>query len=348
MKTYYTIPNVNKKVIQIHIPYQDRKRRNQIKKIKGFRYEPKQKCWFIPNTEQNKRTLKNMNLFNKKYYEHEVYKKIDQKIKLKSYSPSTVNTYKSQIIQFLDYFANEDIENLTKEDIEAYVYHLKNRQNISLSKQNQVINAIKFYYEQVLGKRRTYYDITRPKKEQKLPEVLSEAEVKMILEAPKNLKHKALLYITYSSGLRASEVIGLRVQDIHSDEGYVYVKGGKGKKDRRTILSEKALKVIRAYYKKYKPKYWLFEGEADKQYSTTSLRKVLHKAVSKTTVKINVTPHTLRHSFATHLVKQGYNLRIIQTLLGHNDISTTSIYTHIASIDRSVVKSPLDNFKNND
>lgn len=343
MKTSYTIPKDNNKIIKIYIPYNDRKRRTLIKKVKGFRYDAEKKVWIIPNTPTNRNLLKKMNLFNKNYFEHEVFKKIDQKINLKSYSRSTINVYKSQIIQFLDFFSNEDVENLTKDDIEAYVYYLKNRQNISLSKQNQVINAIKFYYEQVLGKERTYYAITRPKKEQKLPEVLSEEEVKMILNAPKNLKHKALLYITYSSGLRISEVIGLRIQDIHSDEGYVFVKGGKGKKDRRTILSDKALTVIRAYFKKYQPEIWLFEGgKKGQQYTATSIRNVLKRAVSKTNIQTRVTPHTLRHSFATHLVKRGVNLRIIQTLLGHNDIQTTAIYTHIASIDRSVVKSPLD------
>lgn len=348
MRTYYQISEETPGRIMISIAYNDHNRRQQIKKIKGYQYHSDKKIWTIPNTPSNLALLKEMNLFNIIHYESDILKKVDQKIQLKNYSQSTINTYKSQLVQFLDYFSNENVEDLTKDEIEAYLYYLKRRQNISLSKQNQVINAIKFYYEHVLGRDRTYYDITRPQKAQTLPEVLSEEEVQLIINAPKNLKHKAILYITYSGGLRISEVTGLRVQDIHSDEGYIFVKGGKGQKDRRTTLSEKALAIIREYYKKYKPKKWLFEGARQgQQYSKTSIRNILKQAVEKASIEKSVTPHTLRHSFATHLVKRGINLRIIQTLLGHNDITTTSIYTHIASIDSSVVKSPLDDFKKN-
>ncbi|MBK8080500.1 MAG: tyrosine-type recombinase/integrase [Saprospiraceae bacterium] len=175
---------------------------------------------------------------------------------------------------------------------------------------------------------REYYDIQRPKRSQSLPNVLSKQEVAAILSAPKNIKHKAILLIIYSAGLRISEAIQLRISDIHSKEGYIFIKGGKGKKDRKSVLSPIALDVLRTYYKAHKPSYWLFEGQDGGQYTAKSIQNIFIAAVEASKSNPWATVHTLRHSFATHLLASGTNLRYIQTLLGHSSSKTTEIYTH--------------------
>jgi len=224
----------------------------------------------------------------------------------------------------------------------SYLYHLIEKYKISESKQNTVINAIKAYYEHVLGRPREYYDIQRPKKPQTLPNVLSQEETKRLLNAPSNLKHKAILHTIYSCGLRISELIKLRIEDVHKNEGYVFVKGAKGKKDRHTVLSPKLVELLEAYEKEYKPSYWLFEGQTGGQYSASSIRAIFRRAVKAADANAWATVHTLRHSFATHLLQQGVNLRYVQAMLGHSSPKTTQIYTHVLEINDKVVHSPLD------
>ena len=214
--------------------------------------------------------------------------------------------------------------------------------HISETKQNTIINAIKFYYEQVLGQPREFYDIQRPKRSKTLPGILSMDEVQSILTAVDNIKHKAILHTIYSGGLRISELLNLRIEDIRSDDGYIFVKGAKGKKDRRTILSKHLLILLRDYYKVNKPSYWLFEGQSGGKYSASSVQSIFRKAVKKANINPWATVHSLRHSFATHLLQQGTNLRYIQSLLGHSSSKTTEIYTHLLKVDNSIVKSPLD------
>jgi integrase/recombinase XerD len=169
-----------------------------------------------------------------------------------------------------------------------------------------------------------------------------------LLESPKNIKHKAILLTIYSAGLRISEAINLRVKDIHSDEGKIFVKDSKGKKDRNTVLSPILLSVLRIYYKSHKPSYWLFEGQDGGKYSAKSIQNILRKAIDNSGVNPWGTVHTLRHSFATHLLQEGVNLRLIQSMLGHSSSKTTEIYTHILSINNKSVKSPLDFLDNLD
>jgi len=194
----------------------------------------------------------------------------------------------------------------------------------------------------VLAQPRSYYNIQRPKKHKTLPNVLGEQDVLKLLQSPKSLKHKAILCLLYSAGLRISEIPKLRIEDIRSTEGYIFVKGAKGKKDRRTVLSVSLLSLLREYVKKYKPSYWLFEGQSGGQYTTSSIQKIFRRAVKESNINPWATPHTLRHSFATHLLQQGANLRYIQSMLGHASSKTTEIYTHVMTINNSQVKSPLD------
>jgi site-specific recombinase XerD len=216
-----------------------------------------------------------------------------------------------------------------------------NKKN-SHSYQNQAINAIKFYYEVVLGLPHRFYAVDRPRKEFKLPEVLSEEETVRLINTINNLKHKAIVVTIYSCGLRLSELINLKISDIHSDRKMLLIKNAKGNKDRTTILSDDTLRLLRKYYLEYKPKVYLFEGQFGEQYSSTSVQVIIRNAAKTAKILKHVSPHTLRHSFATHLLENGTDLRYIQTLLGHSSPKTTEIYTRVSSKSLKEIKSPID------
>lgn len=268
-----------------------------------------------------------------------------QKLEMRRYSINTIRTYRSMFCDFLNYYHQHDevkINQLEEKDIKRYIYHLVKERKVSESFQNQAINAIKFYYEQVLGRKKIFIKIDRPRKELRLPKVLSKDEVKLIISCIHNIKHKAIISLIYSAGLRLSEVINLKIEDIHSKQGLIFVRAGKGKKDRTTLLASSILPLLRAYYIDYKPKEWLFEGPFEKQYSVKSVQRIFQVALIKAKIRKKATIHTLRHSFATHLLENGTNLRYIQELLGHSSSKTTEIYTHIRSEGIEKVKSPLD------
>ena len=212
-----------------------------------------------------------------------------------------------------------------------YILQLIREHNISSSQQNQRINSIKFYYEKVLGRERTVYSIDRPRKERQLPDVLSRDEVRGMLEVTKNLKHKSLIAIIYSCGLRRSEVINLSLKDIDSERMLIKVRGGKGKKDRYVQLAVNVLDLLRRYYQKEKPAVWLFEGANGKKYSATSIYNVIKHAAHEAGITKRVYPHILRHSFATHNLEQGMDIRFIQEWMGHESIKTTQRYTHVSN-----------------
>ncbi|MBI4653963.1 MAG: tyrosine-type recombinase/integrase [Nitrospirae bacterium] len=204
------------------------------------------------------------------------------------------------------------------------------------------VNALKFYYGTML-KKRFLYEIKRPRKDKKLPVVLSKEEVAKILNAVDNIKHKAILMIAYSSGLRVSEVVKLKAEDIDSKRMLIHVKGAKGRKDRYTLLSETVLETLRAYWRKYRPQKWLFEGAREGRYlSTRTADKIFVNACEKAGIKKEVSFHTLRHSFATHLLEGGKDLRYIQELLGHTHSKTTEIYTHVSTKSLGKIVSPID------
>ncbi len=223
-----------------------------------------------------------------------------------------------------------------------FLRYLVDERQISTSYQNQSINAIKFYYEQVLGGKRKFYFLDRPRKEKRLPVVLSEEEVVRIFGQVGNIKHKCLLMLIYSAGLRIGEALNITVADIDSARGQVSIRGAKGNKDRVSLLSASLLPLLREYYQQYQPKKYLFEGMGGGKYSARSAQAVLKRAVKQAKIKKNVTLHTLRHSFATHLLENGTDLRYIQTLLGHNSSRTTEIYTHVSTKALRDIRSPLD------
>ena len=239
-----------------------------------------------------------------------------------------------------------DVDVLTKEDIQEYILYLKEKRSYSSSSQNQAVNAIKFYYEKVKGQQRETYWIERPRKETKLPKVISEEEVVRMLQGIDNLKHLAIVSLLYSSGLRRSELLNLKKGDINVARKQILVEGGKGKKDRITILSETALEVLKKYVIEYKPTHFLFEGKPGNKYSSTSVAKIVQQAAEKAQTPMKVTPHILRHSFATHLMDQGIETRYIQILLGHESLNTTAIYAHVSTKSLNSISSPLDRLNN--
>ena len=274
----------------------------------------------------------------------DVLKRYKELLIQKRYSNNTQRIYCNYFKDFNLHFKDDDLDKLSIEEINNYILDLIQSKNISISQQNQRINAIKFYYEKILGRDKQYYALHRPNKEHKLPKVLSKNEVKKILDSCSNIKHYCILLLIYSAGLRRSELINLKVSDINSERMIINIIGAKGKKDRISLLSENTLKLLRKYYKKYKPVNCLFEGMNGGKYSPTSVAKILKKATLKAGLQKNVTPHMLRHSFATHLLEQGTDLRYIQELLGHNSSKTTEIYTHVSKKAIAKIKNPVDDF----
>lgn len=254
-----------------------------------------------------------------------------EKLETKRYSANTQKTYINCITVFTGYFADADIRELTREQINSFILHLIQNGKISASYQNQMINAIKFYFEQVLGHKKEYYKIDRPRRGRKLPEVLSKDEVGLMLKNSENKKHKCLLALIYSCGLRRNEVINLRLEDVDKERMQIRIRSGKGDKDRTVQLSPVLLKAMREYYKEYKPAEWLFEGQKGGKYSAESIFRVVKDTALKAGITKRVYPHILRHSFATHNLEQGIDIRYIQEWMGHESIKTTQQYTHVAN-----------------
>ena len=266
-----------------------------------------------------------------------------QKLRELRYSENTIKTYTTNFEEFINYYSTIEIDKITEPQIIAFCRYLVTTRNVSASYQNNSINAIKFYYEKVLGGQRRLYALDRPRKEKSLPTVLSIEEVTQILKNVTNLKHKAILMTIYSGGLRLSEVSNLLITDIDSDRMQIKITQSKGNKDRYTLLSYKLLTLLREYFKAYKPTKYLFEGQQKESYSTRSVQQIFKEACTKAKIEKRATVHTLRHSFATHLLENGTDLRYIQTLLGHESSKTTEIYTHVTTKGFDQIINPLDN-----
>ncbi|WP_108869410.1 site-specific tyrosine recombinase/integron integrase [Aquimarina aquimarini] len=252
------------------------------------------------------------------------------KLELKRYALNTCKTYISQFEKFINKFPNHTIIELSEQEIRTYLQQLI-QQKKSHSYINQAINSIKFYYETVMGMPNRFYSIERPRKQQKLPNVLAKEDILKMIDTTKNIKHKCIISLLYSSGLRRSELLELKITDIDSSSMLIKVRQAKGNKDRYTILNQTVLDNLRAYYKLYKPKLYLFESiKSEKKYSASSVLKIVNQAAKKAKINQSVHPHMLRHSFATHLLEEGIDLRYIQVLLGHSSSKTTEIYTHVA------------------
>ncbi|MGA9363364.1 MAG: site-specific tyrosine recombinase/integron integrase [Bacteroidota bacterium] len=276
-----------------------------------------------------------------------LWTKVREEMRLRNYSLKTIKAYLSCLRAFVRYFRPRHPRELTNSDIKAYLLHLIETEKFAASSVNQVINAVRLLYVELYRMPLTIGHIPRPKKERKLPVVLSNSEVVRIFNAATNLKHKALLMLIYSAGLRVGEATRLRPEDIDSERNLIHIRGGKGRKDRYTILSATVLNTLREYWRIHRPERYLFEGqETGKPYSVRSIEKVFSRAAQKAEIGKHVTAHTLRHSFATHLLEQGVDLRYIQELLGHGSSKTTEIYTHVSNKTLGQIQSPLDKIMN--
>ncbi len=335
-----------------------------IKKMPFNTWDTKNKWWTIPYSEKLLSEIKetarvqSINiLYEEEQKSEEKAKRISpfdisnyrscpeeylRKLKELRYSKNTIKTYKGLFEEFINYFHKFEIQLIDEKMIIAFLQYLVMERKISPSYQNQSINAIKFYYERVLGGKRKIYLVERPRREKTLPVVLNETEIINTIRQVKNIKHKVIILLTYSSGLRLSELLNLKIKDIDSKRMQVFVRQSKGRKDRYTLLSKKVLPVLRQYFEEYKPKEWLFEGAKGKQYSESSVQTIVKEAYQKAGIKKKVSTHTLRHCFGTHLLENGTDLRYIQVLMGHESSKTTEIYTHVTTKGFDQIKNPLD------
>lgn len=316
---------------------------NRFKKLDGAKWSATLKMWHLPDTAEYRQKFK---IPAEKQLSAEARQQIEkfvQWLRSKRYSESTIKTYTEAIRIFLQFFSEKALNDIGNEDIITFNndYILKNK--LSASYQNQMVNAVKLFFQTVQNRKLNIEQIHRPKKPKTLPNVLSKEEIKAILEAHGNLKHRTMLSLIYACGLRRSELLNLKPADIDSKRGVLLIKQAKGKKDRIAPISEKIIELLRQYYKAYKPQTWLFEGQTKgEQYSEKSLENVLKQALQKANIKKPVSLHWLRHSYATHLLESGTDLRSIQELLGHNSSKTTEIYTHVSTKSLQKIKSPFD------
>jgi len=269
-------------------------------------------------------------------------KSAKQKLLIRNYSERTVASYLSAINHFASWLIIEKVTKVNDEIVENYLYDLKKNKKRSISSMKQTVAALKFIFVDVLNKPIPSSLEIRFRIEEKIPVVLSELEVTRILNSVINLKHKVILMTIYSSGIRLNELLSLQVQDIDFDRNLIVVKMGKGNKDRQSVLSQSLKCILLQYLKKYQPSKYVFEGQKGGRYSASSVQSIMKKAVKNSGIKKHATVHTLRHSFATHLLENGTDIRFIQELLGHKRLETTQIYTHIAKVSFDRIKSPLD------
>jgi integrase/recombinase XerD len=270
---------------------------------------------------------------------------LEQTLMLRRLAHETIKTYRNCFRHFIMYYNDTKPSQISRAQIDAYIVYRIRKGHFSESMQNQVLSALKWFYAETIHQEEKVENIIRPKNPQKLPHVFTTKEVEKLLNAPSNVKHKCILALIYSAGLRLGEATRLNVWDVQTETGRLFIRGGKGKKDRYTILSPQVAEKIEAYKAIYRPIEWLFEGQTGGQYSKRSIQALFSEAKLKTRVNPHGTVHTLRHSFATHLLESGLDLRYIQDLLGHESSKTTEIYTHITKIGWDKVKSPIDNLK---
>lgn len=258
-------------------------------------------------------------------------------------SPNTVNTYCDSMKTFFRFYNNKPINEISNDDITRFNVEYIIKNGLSNSFQNQVINALKYFYRIYNGSKIEIDEIERPRREHKLPNVLSKAEVKKIIDSLTNIKHRMMISLIYACGLRRSELLNLKFNDINSDRNLLFIAQSKGNKDRIVPIGEGLIESLRDYYRDYRPEKWLFEGQKKgTRYSEKSLESVLKKAISIAGIDKPVTLHWLRHSYATHLLENGTDLRYIQELLGHKSSRTTEVYTHVSQRNIQQIRSPFD------
>ncbi len=342
--------------IALHFEY-SKTANERVRKLTGVKWSNTLKVWHVPDNDvyraQFKLPVRNITaqqiatkketLTQLSQTEQQHLLRFENLLRVKAYSESTLKNYRNEFAVFLRTARGRvDIDLLTETQLNGYLLYLIEKKNYGESQLNLAVSALKFYYEKVSHKPRLHFDLPRPRKRHPLPKVIDKQSVIKLLNAPENTKHKTMLMCAYAAGLRVSEVAVLKVAHIDSKRMTIRIEQSKGKKDRYVMLSQKLLDQLRLYVKEYKPKAYLFEGQYGAAISPRTIQEVFTAAKHKAGIKQKVGIHSLRHSFATHLHESGIDIKYIGDLLGHKDVKTTSIYTHVSKREIGKIKSPLD------
>ncbi len=331
----------------------------RIKQVADARWSSSLKGWHLPDNEENRKKCgiepaTALSIQQQKVQTSSIRLSANNKeqlllyleqLALKKYSKSTLQTYRNEFMQLLQLLKDLHVQDLTPEHLKRYMLYCVVKLQLSENTLHSRLNALKFYYEQVLKREKFFWEIPRPKKHIILPKVLGEQEIARLFNAVTNKKHKAILFTAYSAGLRVSEAVRLKMSDIDSDRMQILIEKAKGKKDRYVTLSPILLDVLRSYLKEQKkrPKTFLFEGEVENEpYPSRTAQKVFQRAKEKAGIQKHVSFHSLRHSFATHLLEKGVDIRFIKDILGHFSIKTTERYLHVTREKLVNISSPLD------
>lgn len=330
-----------------------------VKSIQNSRWSKTHSSWYLPcnleNLKEFYKTFKGITHINTDKLSLKLQQKLDLTIsqkkllngfylylKGKRYSSSTIKTYTFFIADFILFYKNRNLKELTNRDVEIYIEQIFLQRKYSVSSQRQFISALKLFVKYYPEIQIEEIALTRPKRDKKLPNVLSQEEVLRLIQVTKNIKHRAIIALVYSCGLRIGELINLKLEHIDIARRQLLIKNAKGRKDRYVVLANSFIPLLKNYVLTYRPKYYFVEGQNSKQYSASSVRKFLKANAYLSGITKEITPHTLRHSYATHLLENGVGLRHIQELLGHVKPETTMIYTHVAKKDLLDIQSPLD------
>jgi site-specific recombinase XerD len=331
----------------------------RIKQVADARWSSSLKGWHIPDNEENRKKCgiapaTALSVQQQKVQASSIRLSANNKeqlllyleqLALKKYSKSTLQTYRNEFMQLLQLLKDIHVQDLTPEHLKRYMLYCVVKLQLSENTLHSRLNALKFYFEQVLKKEKFFFDIPRSKKQLQLPKVLNETEIGRLFKAITNLKHKAIVFTAYSAGLRVSEVVNLKQKDIDSSRMTIYIEQAKGKKDRYVNLSPVLLDILRSYLKQQtpRPKLYLFEGQiSGTPYSTRSAQQLFIDAKKKANIPKHISFHSLRHSFATHLLEKGVDIKYIKDILGHFDIRTTERYIYVARKQLVNIASPLD------
>jgi len=354
-------------MIRLEFPY-DKTIIDEVKAIRGRLWSVTHKCWYVPDTPHNRERFGiTLNLVKDEAGHitggmdgngHQstnltAFEKLPENAKNKllefrrwmeqhRYSEQTIRNYLNHLSQFFVYMRDVDLKEVTAADVVRFNHDVIIKLKLSISYQRVVTGAIKLFYSHFFDHKMDIDRLDRPFREKILPMVLSKEEVQRILKSADNLKHRTMLSTIYSCGLRRGELLGLKIVDLDRDRNLIRIVQAKGRKDRYVPFSEKLKGMLDQYFLAYKPKVYVFEGQSGGQYSARSIALVLEHAVAKSGVKKKVTLHTLRHSYATHILDAGTDLRYIQEILGHSSPKTTMIYTHVSSRRIGEIRSPLD------
>jgi len=330
-----------------------------LKTLEDVAWSRTMNCWHMPNNESTMGDLKNKckglaRIVEKdkpgksisakdSYKDHnEVLQQFKMYLKNRRYSDQTVKNYVLRIEQFLRFYKNKSVDLITNADVQIFNYECIIKKKASFALQNQFITALKLFLNVVSECRIEIDKLERPKGSRRLPEVFSKKQIEQIIRSTQNQKHKTMMLLTYGCGLRRSEIGNIELSDVSSDRKLLLIRKAKGKKDRYVPLSEKMVETLRVYYKNYKPKKYLFETAPGKPYPGESAYKVFKRSLDISKIEKNVGIHSLRHSYATHLLEGGTDLRYIQEILGHKSSKTTEIYTHVSNRNISNINSPAD------